>query len=132
MNKEEIIKKISESLSKRAEIIFAYIHGSFVQDLPFKDIDVAIFVDEGAVPRDEAIDYGLRLSAIVEMETGISPLDIKVINYAPFGFKYYATKGNLLFSKDEDLRTDFLEETWRRYFDLQPKRKQVLLDILST
>jgi len=131
INRTEIIEKIKESLEKRVEIIFAYLHGSFAEDLPFKDIDVAVFVDEKAVSRDDATDYGLRLTAIIEIETGVSPLDIRVINYAPTGFKYHATKGRLLFSKDEEKRCDFLEETWKRYFDLLPKRKQILLDIVS-
>jgi len=37
----------------------------------------------------------------------------------------------MLFSKDEEKRYDFIEETWKRYFDLMPKRKQILLDLLS-
>ncbi len=130
-NKREVIKKIAESLEKRDEIIFAYIYGSFAEDLPFKDIDIAVYVNESIVPHDDAIDYGLRISAITELETGLSPLDIKVINYAPVGFRYYATKGLLLFSKDETIRCDFLEDTWKRYFDLLPKRKQILLDLVS-
>jgi hypothetical protein len=131
VNRMEIIRKIKESLRKHEEIIFAYLHGSFADDLPFKDIDVAIFVNEEAVSRDDAIDYGLKITSITEIETGVSPLDIKVINYTPAGFKYHATKGRLLFSKDEEKRFDFLEETWKRYFDLLPKRRQILLDIVS-
>ncbi|GAB4406580.1 MAG: nucleotidyltransferase domain-containing protein [Thermodesulfovibrionales bacterium] len=131
MDREEIVRILRDCLEKRQEIIFAYIYGSFAEGLPFRDIDVAVYVDERAVPRDEAIDYGLKISAIIGMETGISPLDIKVINYAPVGLKYYATKGILLFSKDEDIRCDFLEETWKRYFDLLPKRRQILLDLVS-
>lgn len=130
-NKREVIKKLAESLEKRDEIIFAYIHGSFAEGLPFRDIDVAIYVNENIVPPDDAIDYGLKITAIVELETGLVPLDIKVINYATIGFRYYATKGLLLFSKDEDLRCGFLEDVWRRYFDLLPKRRQILLDLVS-
>ena len=127
----EIIEKIKKSLEKRKEIIFAYLHGSFSENLPFKDIDVAVFVDEDLVSRDDAVDFGLRLTAITEIETGVSSLDIRVINYAPIGFKYHATKGTLIFSRDEELRCDFLEDTWKKYFDLLPKRKQILLDIVS-
>jgi len=111
--------------------MFAYIHGSFSEGLPFRDIDVAVYVDEKAVPEDEAMDYGLRISAQGEMETRVTPLDVRVINYAPVGFKYYATKSILLFSKNEELRCDFLEDTWKIYFDLLPKRKQILLDLVT-
>ncbi len=129
--RKTIIKKLRESLEKRNEIIFAYVHGSFAEGLSFRDIDLAVYVDEKAVASEEAIDYGLEISAITELETGLTPLDIKVINYAPTGFRYYATKGILLFSKDEETRCNFLEDTWRRYFDLLPKRKQLILDLVS-
>ncbi|BCB96217.1 nucleotidyltransferase [Dissulfurispira thermophila] len=131
MNKGEIIRILREFLEKRQEIIFAYIYGSFAEGLSFRDIDVAVFVDEKAVTKEDALDYGLEISAITEVETGISPLDIRVINYAPVGLKYFATKGILLFSKDDDIRCDFLEESWKRYFDLLPKRRQILLDLVS-
>jgi predicted nucleotidyltransferase len=131
MIKKTILKKLRESLDRRDEIVFAYVHGSFAEGLSFRDIDVAVYVNQKAVPSEEAIDYGLEMSAIIELETGLSPLDIKVINYAPLGFRYYATKGILLFSKDEEIRCTFLEDTWRRYFDLLPKRKQLILDLVS-
>jgi len=129
--RKTMIKKLRESLEKRDEIIFAYVHGSFAEGLSFKDIDVAVYVDEKTVTIKDAIDYGLEISAITELESGLTPLDIKVINYVPLGFRYYATKGILLFSKDEEIRCNFLEDTWRRYFDLLPKRKQLILDLAS-
>ena len=129
--RKTMIKKLRESLEKRDEIIFAYVHGSFAEGLSFKDIDVAVYVDEKTVTIKDAIDYGLEISAITELESGLTPLDIKVINYAPVGFRYYATRSILLFSKDEEIRCNFLEDTWRRYFDLLPKRKQLILDLAS-
>lgn len=129
--KDRIIQSLRKFFEDRWEIIFAYIHGSFAQELPFNDIDVAIYVDENAVPEYESIDYGLMISAQAEIETRIMPIDVKVINYASLGFKFYATKGILLFSKDEDIRCEFLENVWKMYFDLLPKRKEILLDMLS-
>ena len=128
---EEIIETLRIALQNREEIIFAYLYGSFAEGLPFRDIDIAVYVKEEVVSRDEAFNYGLELSSLVEAETKIGPLDIRVINYAPAGLKYYVTRGRMLFSKDEEKRYDFIEETWKRYFDLMPKRKQILLDLLS-
>jgi hypothetical protein len=129
--KNVIISKLRAFIELRDEIIFAYIHGSFPEGLPYSDIDIALYVDGRAISGDEAIDYGIRISAQAEIETGISPLDIKVINYAPVGFQYYATKGILLFSRNDELRCDFLEKTWKIYFDLLPKRRQILLDLVT-
>lgn len=132
INKEKIYRKLKESLEKREEIIFAYAHGSFVDLMIFRDIDIAIYVNENLVPPDKAIEYTLEISVLIELETGISPIDIKLLNYASIGFKYFATRGILLFSKDEDKRTDFLEYTWKRYFDLLPKRRQTIFDLLAS
>jgi predicted nucleotidyltransferase len=130
-NKLKIIHELERFFEGRMEIIFAYIHGSFAEGLPFTDIDVAVYVDENTVSKDNAVDYGLSISSEAEFKTHITPLDVKVINYAPVGFKFYATKGLLLFSKDEELRCGFLESTWKKYFDLLPKRRQILLDLVS-
>lgn len=129
--RQEIIHTLKVFFEKYNEIIFAYLHGSFAEELPFRDIDVAVYVDGNAVSKDDAVDYGIKLTAEAEMETQIIPLDVKVINYTPVGFKYYATKGILLFSKNDDMRCNFLENTWKKYFDLSPKWKQVLLDLVS-
>lgn len=130
-NRLKIIHELKGFFEDRMEIIFAYIHGSFAEGLPFTDIDVAVYVDESTVSKDNAIDYGLSISSEAELKTRITPLDVKVLNYAPVGFKFYATKGLLLFSKDEEVRCGFLERTWKKYFDLLPKRRQILLDLVS-
>lgn len=128
---EEACRKLKESFENREEIIFAYLHGSFIELKKFRDIDIAVYINESLVPHDEALEYALKISSLTELETGISPLDIKILNYASIGFRYYATKGILLFAKDEDKRTDFLEDTWKRYFDLLPKRRQIIVDLLA-
>lgn len=86
----------SESFLKGGKKSSLLIHGSFSDDLSYRDIDIGVYVDEKEVSQNDAIEYGLRISAQGEMETGITPLDLKVINYAPVGFRYYATKGILL------------------------------------
>jgi len=35
----------------------------------------AVYVNQKAVISEEAIDYGLEMSAIIELETGLSPVD---------------------------------------------------------
>ncbi|HAS17215.1 MAG TPA: nucleotidyltransferase domain-containing protein [Nitrospiraceae bacterium] len=129
--RKNVIRRLRDFFEDYNEIIFAYIHGSFAEGYPFRDIDIAIYIDERVVPMDNAIDYGLDISARTEIITGILPLDVKVINYVPVGFQFYVTKGQLLFSKDEEIRCEFLERTWKRYFDLLPKRRQILLDLVS-
>ncbi|MCX7793979.1 MAG: nucleotidyltransferase domain-containing protein [Thermodesulfovibrionales bacterium] len=129
-DKAEISSRLRSYLEPRGERIFAYIHGSFQEDIPFRDIDIALYLDESIVPEEE-LEYCLELSVRTEMDTRIMPLDIRALNHATWGFRYHATKGILLFSKDDEVRKEFLEETWKRYFDLLPKRREIILDLLS-
>ena len=55
--KEEIRRRIVALLKTRREILFAYLHGSFLKD-DFQDIDVAIYVAELGTKRD-ALKYEL-------------------------------------------------------------------------
>ena len=93
--KEEIKRKIKEILSKKDEVLFAYIHGSF-DELHFRDVDVAVYVDEEKV--EDFLDYELKLSIEIEKEIKL-PVDVKILNSAPLSFRYRAIKGELLISK---------------------------------
>ncbi|MFQ6052098.1 MAG: nucleotidyltransferase domain-containing protein [Candidatus Hydrothermarchaeota archaeon] len=127
------MKKIKNSLrdliEKRDEIIFAYIHGSFLEDYGFRDIDIAVFVDEEKVKKENCLDYEIDLSIILEKSIRF-PVDVKVLNYAPLGLKYEITKGEVILSRDEERRFNFIEEVWRDYLDFKPLEKQILMDMM--
>jgi uncharacterized protein YifE (UPF0438 family) len=57
-------------------------------------------------------------------------VDIKIINYAPLGFKYEITKGEVIFSRNENKRYEFLEKTWQKYLDFKPIEKRFIMDML--
>jgi len=44
--KAKIIGILSQTLSQRNEILFAYLHGSFLESKTFQDIDVAVYLEE--------------------------------------------------------------------------------------
>jgi len=62
---------------------------------------VHIFVDEKRGSRREALDYEIELSLELEKELRL-PVDVKLLNYAPLRFRYKVTKGEAVFSRDED------------------------------
>ncbi len=128
--KEEIKGRVREALQRLPEVLFAYLHGSFLEAPAFRDLDVALYVDEEQVPRDGVISYELEKAASLDRTAGC-PVDVKVLNYAPPPFRYHATRGELLFSRDEEARYTMLESTWREYFDYQPLARQFLRDILQ-
>jgi hypothetical protein len=121
MSEEERVKLIKE-LRGRLEgvegIVFAYVHGGFLEVDVFRDVDVAVWVGEG----EEAFKYEVDLSARLGGELGV-PIDIRVLNGAPLPFRYHVfSRGRLLFSKDEGLRFRVVDEAVRMYADLKMLR----------
>jgi predicted nucleotidyltransferase len=59
--KENILSVITRELERRGEIVFAYIFGSFVEREVFRDVDVAVYVQENgtAVGDDLSCTMGL-------------------------------------------------------------------------
>jgi predicted nucleotidyltransferase len=64
-------------------------------------------------------------------EQSFHDIDVVVLNTAPDHLVHEISKGRLVVDRDEDFRTDFIVASWKRYFDIQPKRLQALRDILS-
>jgi len=98
--KQKIIRKLREILQKKKDIIFAVLHGSFIENECFRDIDIAIYVK----PSDKKNllgDYIVSLSLALSQEIGF-PVDVQTLNDAPLMFKYEVLRrGELLFCNDE-------------------------------
>lgn len=60
-DREEIVSRIRQVLEGHEEVVFAYLYGSSL-DAPFRDIDVAVYVDRDGDP------LGLALHLSVEIE----------------------------------------------------------------
>ena len=123
--KEKIKKNLIEIILNRDEVLFAYLHGSFLIN-GFNDIDLAFYVNAIV----DILDYELTSSLEIEKHIHF-PIDVKVLNPAPLGFKYEVTKGELLFSRDEEIRTDFIEKVWYQYLDFKPIEKEILMDMMD-
>jgi predicted nucleotidyltransferase len=122
LEKDKIIESLWERLSEDKRIIFAYAHGSFLDGYDFNDIDVAIFLSQKKEVDTDPVDLEISLS--LELEKSIRlPIDVKILNDAPLGFCYHATKGMLILSRDENIREEFLCRTWSAYFDFRPVSK---------
>ena len=128
--KKEIEDGLDPLLARTKEVIFAYIYGSFLSAAWFRDLDIAVFVDEKKVGRKEALDYEISLSLELEKMLRL-PVDVKVLNYAPLSFRYEVTRGKLVFSRDEGAMFTFLEETWHRYLDFAPVEKQFIKEMFA-
>ena len=123
--KEKIKKNLIEIIQNKEEVVFAYLHGSFLIN-DFNDIDLAFYVNAIV----DILDYEITSSLEIEKQIHF-PIDVKVLNPAPLGFKYEVTKGELLFSRDEEIRTDFIEKVWHQYLDFKPIEKEILMDMMD-
>lgn len=129
-DKLEIIKKLKDVLSGEKEILFAYLHGSFLSEEKFEDVDIALYLEEEAIknidPLEKEILLALKLEKVIKKK-----VDIKILNFSPLSFRYNATSGYLLFSLDENKREEFLCRTWSEYFDFLPVSKIYFQEVLG-
>lgn len=109
--KTQILGILKESIYRIKDIVFAYLHGSFVEGADFRDIDIALFVEESV----NKLEIETTLSYELTEKTGY-PVEVKVVNDAPVAFQMAVLrKGVLLLSRSEDIRTNFIEKIGRRY-----------------
>ena len=126
--KTQTLEKLTQMLQKKSDVVFAYIFGSFVNHTYFRDLDLAIYLNP--MDRSTFDSFEQNLGSQIELETRI-PTDIIILNLAPLSLKFHITKGKLLFSRNENIRLKFLEETWLKYWDFQSHRRRMLWQILS-
>ena len=105
-----LISMIKDCLLRNSEIVFAFVHGSFIKSDKFRDIDIAVFTTTNKNFYFES-DLSHELSSLTGYDT-----EVRIINGVPVAFQMAVLKdGLLLFSRDEDIRTDFIEEVGKRY-----------------
>ena len=123
--KDFLISKITDLLLREKPILFAYLYGSFLGVGPFRDIDVAAYVDPAQFKStDEMFSYGLSLAAKVDLTVSGVTVDVRLLNLAPTPFKFSViTKGKVIFTRDEQKRVDFEVKTRSLYFDFLPHLK---------
>ena len=112
-----LVQHLVENLKSHNEVIFAYLFGSFVEDLPFHDIDIGVYLS--IIREEESTFFGLDLSQTLSIRLKI-PVDVRVLNFASIPFLYHVIRGNLILERDEEIRLNFVERITARYLDLKP------------
>jgi hypothetical protein len=128
--KDRLTRELQELLHGRSEILFVLLHGPFLAGNPFRDVDLALYVEPrligGATFREYEIDLGVRLSETVGL-----PVDVRVLNDAPVAFRYHALKGAVLFVREADRLDEFRARTWGDYCDFAPFARQYLREAIG-
>jgi predicted nucleotidyltransferase len=127
--KNRIKNQIKVILQRHPGILFAYIFGSFVEEISYRDIDLGIFVD--GVEQREALNYKLNLEAALRSVVG-EEIDVCLLNFAPITFSFHVVRGDLLLEQDEGLRSDFVEGIVRKYLDLKPRIYKGIKEAFAT
>ncbi|MDW8064602.1 MAG: nucleotidyltransferase domain-containing protein [Anaerolineae bacterium] len=131
--KGRIIELLSAALAAEPDVVFAYLHGSFVETEGFRDIDVAVFFDplperlwRREVELADQLERALR-------DAGFSfPIDVQALNEAPPAFRAAAIRPRQIpFCRDEDRRSEFEAATWSEYADVRRLHEAYLRDVLS-
>ena len=126
----KIIETIKTVLQKEPNIVFAFLHGSFLSEPSFRDIDLGVFLD--IENPSGYLDSELELSQRIEDELNSAfPVEVKIVNQAPLSFRFGVIKGKLLFARDDDILVDFMTTTARQYLDFAPLRHRYIKEAMA-
>ena len=129
--RKHIIKAIRETLHQDPRIVFAFLYGSFIDGPAFRDIDVAVFV----LNSETASFWDVELHLARRIEGALPrPLvaDVRLINEAPLAFRFNVMRGELLFSRDDEMLAEFMVSTARRYLDFVVLRDRYIREAITS
>ena len=125
--KDRLIERVSGLLEEKEYILFAYLFGSFVTSESFQDIDIAVYVRDGARSVALELDIERDIENALRMQ-----VDVRIINNAPLSFIYNVLKNKILaVDRDKAFRADFEGLIYKEYFDYLHLRKEYLREILN-
>ena len=120
----ELLREHLPAILKQRPVMLAYVYGSIAEGcpLPSSDVDIAlVWLPDNEQSPYERLNAELDIAAEIEARTGIHNADVRSINDAPLKVQgQVLTEGQLLYSRDEDLRVEYEVYTRGRYFDYQP------------
>ena len=119
-DREKILDLAAAFLDQHNKILFACCHGSFMEDGPSRDIDIAIFLEPEFLSEIN-FRYEMQLEAELEKALEIpAVVDVRILNTAKLGFQFHALRGRLLIDRKPEVRIDFTRQVASRYLDIAP------------
>jgi uncharacterized protein len=128
--RDRLIEQVKHTLEGRPEILLAVLHGSFLRDGPFHDVDLALYLEPAGICREAYRDYELEQGVRWSAALGI-PIDVHVLNDAPVTFRYHALKGRFLLVRDDEFADEFRARTWDEYCDFAPFARRYLREAIG-
>ena len=126
--RQRIARRLATELEGNRNVVFAYLYGSFLESLPFHDIDVGVYLDKVRVVRTTAteLDLAQRLSDTARMS-----VDVRILNVAPMSFLYQVLRGQLLCCRDDAGLAVVMEQAISRYLDIAPLVRRATKEAFS-
>lgn len=115
--------QIAAELLHEIGVLFAYVYGSFLKSEAFHNVDIGVYLSSSHFNNAMAANLSAHLSGKVTL-----PVDVRTLNTAPISFRLYVLRGECLFSRDDNLRTDIVEDTMQRYLHDAPLRRHTTKD----
>lgn len=130
--RDRLRRQLQAALEPHQEILFAYLHGSFLdEDLPYHDLDVAVYLDPAWASGQDLFEYEMALSVDLTLALHV-PVDVHVLNEAPLGFQHSVLhRGEVLFSRDDECLTDLIEQVGLAYVDFSYYVREYLREVMS-
>ena len=116
--KDFLVKKIKEALEPIEYVIFAYLFGSYAtgNEWAESDIDVAVYVNQKKIK--DLFHVKIELLTVLTDALKTDDVDLLILNEATPVLKYEVlTKGILIFTKDENVYTEFYLRGFKEFFD---------------
>lgn len=121
----KMVRALTAALETEPDVVFAYLHGSFLTEDGFHDIDVGIQL---ATPSDRRLTRSLDLATRLTRETGF-PVDVRLLDGASLAFRFHVLRtGRLLLTRDDELLADCMERTVREYLDIAPLLRRATVE----
>jgi len=118
--RDRIVNRIRDVLATLPSLRVAYLYGSFLSREDFRDIDIALLVDEQDCG-EESLAYASRVADSLGTVLAFRhECDVRVINHEPVWFQYEViSSGRALYVRDEDDRIDFETRVLVEYQDMK-------------
>lgn len=130
--RKEVAGKIKKTIFEKKEVVFAYIFGSFIDSLSFRDIDIGVYLKKNK--NKKAFDYELKLSKEIAnaCDLAFDIIEIHILNSVPSYFlNNVFCRGNLLFSKNQELLSELIESTSLNALANEYISKQSIKELVS-
>jgi predicted nucleotidyltransferase len=105
-------------------VMLTYLYGSVAEDcaLQQSDVDIAlVLAPDHPISAYQRTRMELDIASEIETRCELRQADVRSVNDAPIMVQgTVVTEGVLVYSRDEDFRTDYEVLTRKRYFDFAP------------